>query len=156
MRHKVWRGMSLRTCPIGSNDDCTFSIPVTLGFGDFHRSTGLPQRPTGPVLARTFRISDSRGRTPAFMRRRSRWVSRCSVHAPLSKAPQPRTDANGVAVPERKIGFEALEASAKLRKKQHGLFERSEFRGCPKRAANPDPNLVWLIAHRKLTSRTPK
>ncbi len=77
-----------------------------------------------------------RGRTPAFMRRRPRWVARCSVHVPLSKPPQPTADAKGAGVPERKIGFEALEASAKLRKKQHRLFERSEFRGCPKRAAN--------------------
>jgi len=38
-------------------------------------------------------------------------------------------------MPERKFGPEALEASAKLRKKQHRLFERSEFRGCPKLAA---------------------
>ena len=29
----------------------------------------------------------SRGRTPAFMRRRPQWVARCSVHAPLSKPP---------------------------------------------------------------------
>jgi hypothetical protein len=57
----------------------------------------------------------ARGRTPAFMRRRPRWVSRCSVHAPLSKSPQPRPNAKGAGVPERKIGFEALEASAKLR-----------------------------------------
>ncbi len=56
-----------------------------------------------------------RGRTPAFMRCRPRWVSRCSVHAPLSKPPQPTTAAKGAAVPERKFGFEALEASAKLR-----------------------------------------
>ncbi len=57
----------------------------------------------------------SRGRTPAFMRRRPRWVARCSVHVALSKPPQPRPDAKGAGVPERKIGFEALEASAKLR-----------------------------------------
>jgi len=56
-----------------------------------------------------------RGRTPAFMRRRPRWVSRCSVHVPLSKPPQPSSDVEGVGVPERKIGFEAMEASAKLR-----------------------------------------
>jgi len=76
-----------------------------------------------------------RGRTPAFMRHRPRWVARCSVHATLSKPPQPMADGTGAGVPERKIGFEALEGSAKLRKKQHRLFERSEFRGCPKRAA---------------------
>ncbi len=58
----------------------------------------------------------SRGRTPAFMRRRPRWVARCSVHVPLSKPPQPTSDARGAGVPERKIGFEAMEASAKLRK----------------------------------------
>ncbi len=56
-----------------------------------------------------------RGWTPAFMRRRPRWVAHCSVHAPLSKPPQPTPDAKGAGVPERKIGFEALEASAKLR-----------------------------------------
>ncbi len=56
-----------------------------------------------------------RGQTPAFMRRRPRWVARCSVHVPLRKPPQPTLDAKGSGVPERKIGSEALEASAKLR-----------------------------------------
>ena len=31
----------------------------------------------------------SRGRTPAFMRRRPRWVARCSVHVPLGEHLQP-------------------------------------------------------------------
>ncbi len=69
----------------------------------------------------------SRGRTPAFMRRRPRWVSRCSVHVPLSKPPQPRTDATGAGVPERKIGFEALEASAKLRKSSVDCLSTASF-----------------------------
>ena len=56
-----------------------------------------------------------RGRTPAFMRRRPWWVARCYVQVPLSKPPQPTTEAEGVGVPERKFGSEALEASAKLR-----------------------------------------
>jgi len=56
-----------------------------------------------------------RGRTQAFMRRRPRWVTRCSVHVPLSKPPQPTAYAKGAGVPERKFGSEALEASAKLR-----------------------------------------
>jgi hypothetical protein len=89
---------------LGENYDCTFSIPVTLGL------QGLPSRrshePSGSQIGR--------GRTPAFMRRRPRWVARCSVHAPLSKSPQPRSDAKGAGVPERKIGFEAMEASAKV------------------------------------------
>ncbi len=34
----------------------------------------------------------------------------------LSKPPQPTPDAKGAGVPERKIGSEALAASAKLRK----------------------------------------
>ncbi len=61
------------------------------------------------------------------MRRRPRWVTRCSVHVPLSKPPQPRTDAKGVAVPERKIGFEALEASAKLRKSSIDCLSAASF-----------------------------
>ena len=69
----------------------------------------------------------TRGRIPAFMRRRPRWVSRCSVHAPLSKPPQPSPDANGVAVPERKIGSEALEASAKLRKSSIDCLSAASF-----------------------------
>ncbi len=68
-----------------------------------------------------------RGRTPAFMRRRPRWVARCSVHVPLSKPPQPRTDAKGAGVPERKIGFEALEASAKLRKSSIDCLSGASF-----------------------------
>ncbi len=68
-----------------------------------------------------------RGWTPAFMRRRPRWVSRCSVHAPLSKSPQPRTDAKGVGVPERKIGFEALEGSAKLRISSIDCLSKASF-----------------------------
>jgi len=40
------------------DNDCTFPIHINWGFGDLLRSTGLPQRPTGPALARTFRISD--------------------------------------------------------------------------------------------------
>ncbi len=68
-----------------------------------------------------------RGWTPAFMRRRPRWVARCSVHVPLSKPPQPTTDAKGVAVPERKIGFEALEASAKLRKSSIDCLSAASF-----------------------------
>ena len=68
-----------------------------------------------------------RGRTPAFMRRRPRWVARCSVHVPLSKPPQPRTDAKGAGVPKRKIGFEVLEASAKLRKSSIDCFSAASF-----------------------------
>ncbi len=68
-----------------------------------------------------------RGRTPAFMRRRPRWVARCSVHAPLSKPPQPGPDANGAGVPERKIGSEALEASAKLRKSSIDCLSAASF-----------------------------
>ena len=41
--------------------------------------------------------------------------------------PQPRTDAKGVAVPERKIGFEALEASAKLRKSSIDCLSGASF-----------------------------
>jgi len=44
-------------------------------------------------------------------------------------------DAKGAGAPEWKFGSETLEASAKLRKKQHRLFEHSEFRGGPQRAA---------------------
>jgi len=69
----------------------------------------------------------SRGRTPAFMRRRPRWVSRCSVHAPLSKPPQPEPDANGAGVPERKFGSAALEASAKLRKSSIDCLSAASF-----------------------------
>jgi len=61
------------------------------------------------------------------MRRRPRWVSRCSVHVPLSKPPQPTTDAKGAGVPERKIGFEALEASAKLRKSSIDCLSAASF-----------------------------
>jgi len=68
-----------------------------------------------------------RGRTPAFMRRRPRWVARCSVHVPLSKPPQPTPDAKGAGVPERKIGFEALEASAKLRKSSIDCLSAASF-----------------------------
>ena len=68
-----------------------------------------------------------RGRTPAFMRRRPRWVARCSVHVPLSKPPQPTADAKGAGVPERKIGFEALEASAKLRKSSIDCLSAASF-----------------------------
>ncbi len=69
----------------------------------------------------------SRGRTPAFMRRRPRWVARCSVHVSLSKPPQPRTDAKGAGVPERKIGFEAMEASAKLRTSSIDCLSAASF-----------------------------
>jgi len=69
----------------------------------------------------------SRRRTPAFMRRRRRWVSRCSVHAPLGKPPQPMADATGAGVPERKIGSEALEASAKLRKSSIECLSGASF-----------------------------
>ena len=41
--------------------------------------------------------------------------------------PQPRPDANGVAVPERKIGFEALEASAKVRKSSIDCLSAASF-----------------------------
>ena len=61
------------------------------------------------------------------MRRRPRWVARCSVHVPLSKPPQPTPDTIGVAVPERKIGFEALEASAKLRKSSLDCLSAASF-----------------------------
>ena len=69
----------------------------------------------------------SRGRTPDFMRRRPRWVSRCSVHAPLSKPPHPTPDANGAGMPERKFGFEAMEASAKLRKSSIDCLSAASF-----------------------------
>ncbi len=68
-----------------------------------------------------------RGRTPAFMRRRPRWVARCSVHASLSKPPQPMPYAKGGGVPERKIGFEAMEASAKLRKSSIDCMSAASF-----------------------------
>ena len=68
-----------------------------------------------------------RGRTPAFMRRRPRWVARCSVHVALSKSPQPTPDAKGAGVPERKFGSEALEASAKLRKSSIGCLSAASF-----------------------------
>ncbi len=68
-----------------------------------------------------------RGRTPAVVRRRPRWVARCSVHVTLSKPPQPRTRAKGAAVPERKIGSEALEASAKLRKSSIDCLSAASF-----------------------------
>ncbi len=61
------------------------------------------------------------------MRRRPRWVSRCSVHVALSKPPQPTPDAKGAAVPERKIGLEALEASAKLRKSSIDCLSEASF-----------------------------
>ncbi len=60
-------------------------------------------------------------------------MGRCGSSVERGKPPQPFTDVKGADVPERKFGSEALEASAKLRKKQHRLFERSEFRGCPPR-----------------------
>jgi len=69
----------------------------------------------------------SRGWTPAFMRRRPRSVARCSVHAPLSKPPQPMPNAMGAGVPERKIGSEALEASAKLRISSLGCLSAASF-----------------------------
>jgi len=69
----------------------------------------------------------SRGRTPAFMRRRPRWVARCSVHVALSKSPQPMPDAKGAGVPERKFGSEALEASAKLRKSSLDCLSAASF-----------------------------
>ncbi len=69
----------------------------------------------------------SRWRTPAFMRRRPRWVARCSVHVSLSKPPQPTPHATGAGVPERKIGFEALEASAKLRKSGIDCLSAASF-----------------------------
>jgi hypothetical protein len=68
-----------------------------------------------------------RGRTPAFMRRRPRWVARCSVHVPLSKPPLPGLDENGAGVTERKFGFEALEASAKLRKSSIDCLSAASF-----------------------------
>ncbi len=68
-----------------------------------------------------------RGRTPSFMRRRPRWVARCSVHVTFSKPPQPMADATGAGVPERKIGFEALEASAKLRRSSIDCLSAASF-----------------------------
>jgi len=61
------------------------------------------------------------------MRHRPRWVARCSVHVPLSKPPQPTPHATGAGVPERKIGFEALEASAKLRKSNIDCLSGASF-----------------------------
>ncbi len=45
----------------------------------------------------------------------------------LSKPPQPSTDATGAGVPERKIGFEALEASAKVRKSSIDCLSAASF-----------------------------
>jgi len=45
----------------------------------------------------------------------------------LSKPPQPTPDAKGVAVPERRFGFEALEASAKLRKSSIDCLSAASF-----------------------------
>jgi hypothetical protein len=56
-----------------------------------------------------------------------RRVFRCSVHFALSKPPQPTPDAKGAGVPERKIGSEALEASAKLRKSSIDCLSAASF-----------------------------
>jgi len=81
-----------------------------------------------------------RGRTPAFMRRRPRWVARCSVHVPLSKPPQPTLDAKGPGVPERKIGSEALEASAKLRKSSIDCLSAASFEAARSEQLTPIRN----------------
>ncbi len=61
------------------------------------------------------------------MRHRSRWVARCSVHAPLLKLPQPPENAIGAVVPERRFGSEALEASAKMRKSSVDCLSAASF-----------------------------
>ncbi len=53
--------------------------------------------------------------------------SRCYVHLSLGKPPQPIADATGAGVPERKIGPEALEASAKLRKSDIDCLSAASF-----------------------------
>ena len=78
-----------------------------------------PHEPSGSQIYR--------GQTPAFMRRRPRRVSRCSVHVALRKPPQPMPDAMRAGVPERKIGFEAMEASAKLRKSSIDCLSAASF-----------------------------
>jgi len=105
------------------NNDCT---PPFISIGA--SGTCFPSIFLGVVSLSNHAPRDSRsGRTPAFMRRRPRWVARCSVHVPLSKPPQPSSDAEGVGVPERKIGFEALEASAKLRKSSIDCLSAASF-----------------------------
>ncbi len=103
------------------------SIPVTWASGTSFAPRDSRSDPPGLRSHEPSGSQISRGRTPAFMRRRPRWVARCSVHAPLRKTPQPRPDANGVAVPERKIGFEALEASAKVRKSSIDCLSAASF-----------------------------
>ena len=61
-------------------------------------------------------------RTPLTVRLRQS-MSRVA----LSKAPQPTPDAKGAGVPERKIGSEALAASAKLRKSSIECLSAASF-----------------------------
>ncbi len=103
------------------------SFPLPMASGTFFAPRDSR---SDPPCRRSHEPSGSqicRRRTPAFMRRRPRWVTRCSVHVALSKPPQPRTDAKGVGVPERKIGSEALEASAKLRKSSIDCLSAASF-----------------------------
>ncbi len=101
--------------------------PLPLGFGDFLRSTGLPQRPTGPALARTFRISDWPWADSGFH------AALTSVGCPLlrpccaQQAPSAHGERTGGGVPERRIGSEALEPSAKLRKSSVDCLSAASF-----------------------------
>ncbi len=102
-------------------------FPLTMASGTSFAPRDSRSDPPGRRSHEPSGSQISRGRTPAFMRRRPRWVARCSVHAPLRKPPQPRTDATGAGVPERKIGFEALEASAKVRKSSIDCLSAASF-----------------------------
>ncbi len=83
--------------------------------------------PTGLRLQEPSGSQNHRGQTPAFMRRRPRWVARWLRPVPLRKPPQPMAYATGVAVPERKIGSEAMEASAKLRNSSIDCLSAASF-----------------------------
>ena len=61
------------------------------------------------------------------MRCGPRWVARCSVHSPLRKRLQLIAEVTGAGVPERKIGPEVLEASAKLRKSSIDCLSAASF-----------------------------
>ncbi len=105
--------MSLMT-----HGEMIFVISLTLILRASATSFASRDSRSDPPGLRSYEPSRSqihRGRTPAFMRRGPRWVARCFVHVSLRKPPQPTSNAKEVVVPERKVGFEALEASAKVR-----------------------------------------
>jgi len=118
--HFVPMAVKLRTAPISKS--VIRDVSLTVSKPHYLKASGTCFAPrdsrSDPPGRRSHEPSGSqihRGRTPAFMRRRPRWVARCSVHVSLSKPPQPATDTPGAGVPEQRIGSEALEASAKLR-----------------------------------------